>query len=382
MDRFPRVGLSCCIPTSKGDIDTGDNYKLQSTMEDVSVTPNEAPRGMLDDDLYSDISDGDFEDICDDTDTETSDSDDESLKPTKQEALEAVHALNYTIVKTLTPGSEGRVFVAKPPGSETPVVLKIGMKGATLIEALLLQNINHESIIKLLDTLFYKELTCIVLPRYKSDLYTYLSNNMRPLSLASAFTIQKQILKGLNYLHQHKIIHRDIKIENILIDDESSVCIGDLGAAQFPVNAPDFLGVAGTVETNSPEVLAKDAYNSKADIWSAGIILFEMIAYPHSIFDDEDSSDSSRSSRNHLRKVITTLKVHPEEFPGDPTSKLTIDFIHYASCVRQPYTRYDCMSKYDLPLDGEFVVHKMLTFDAKFRPSAAEILNYPMFRDT
>ena len=125
MDRFPRVGLSCCIPTSKGDIDTGDNYKLQSTMEDVSVTPNEAPRGMLDDDLYSDISDGDFEDICDDTDTETSDSDDESLKPTKQEALEAVHALNYTIVKTLTPGSEGRVFVAKPPGSETPVVLKL-----------------------------------------------------------------------------------------------------------------------------------------------------------------------------------------------------------------------------------------------------------------
>ncbi|CAC51463.1 putative protein kinase [Phocid alphaherpesvirus 1] len=338
---------------------------------------------MMDEDLYSDISDGDFMDYIKNSSTESeTESDDEGFRPSKTEGIEAAEALQFSIIKTLTPGSEGRVFIAsKKDNQDNEVVLKIGQKGNTLVESLILKNINHDSIIKLQDTLFYKELTCLVLPYYKYDLYTFLTDHGESLSFKSAIIIQKQILRGLQHIHELKIIHRDIKTENIFLNDESHVCIGDFGASQFPVSSPDYLGIAGTVETNAPEVLAKDAYNSKADIWSAGIVLFEMLAYPNNLFEEDENRDSDlpKNCKAHLIKIISSLKIHPKEFPSNVDSKLVKNFIDYANHDRAPFTRYGCMNNYSLPVDGEFLIHKMLTFNAFERPSAAELLSYQIF---
>ncbi|ALL26098.1 serine/threonine protein kinase US3 [Canid alphaherpesvirus 1] len=388
----------CCISVNReSSVDPEDFYKPVPLTSDLIEEDNLHQDKIMDEDLYSDFSDDDFMDYTKNpTESENeresdeeveesyeSDEDKKSLSPTKSEGIEAAEALKFSVVKSLTPGSEGRVFIALKKDKDTSykVILKIGQRGNTLVESLILRNISHQSIIKLQDTLFYKELTCLVLPYYKYDLYNFLMDHGKSLSFESVIKIEKQILTGLQYIHGKKIIHRDIKTENIFLDNDSNVCIGDFGASQFPVSSPDYLGIAGTIETNAPEVLSKDAYNCKADIWSAGIILFEMLAYPNVLFEEEerDSSDLINNCNLHLIKIISTLKINPNEFPSDLESNLVKHFIKYANNDRPPFTRYNRLNNLKLHLDGEFLIHKMLTFDASLRPSAEELLSYQIF---
>ncbi|UER86520.1 serine/threonine protein kinase US3 [Equid alphaherpesvirus 8] len=334
-----------------------------------------------DEDLYSDISEGDLEYSDCDSSSESDEDDDDVLLPSKEKAREVAASFGYTVIKTLTPGAEGRVMVATKDGQPEPVVLKIGQKGTTLIEAMMLRNVSHPSVIRMKDTLVSGAITCMVLPHYSSDLYTFLTKGAKRIPMDQALIIEKQVLEGLRYLHAQRIIHRDVKTENIFINSVDQVCIADFGAAQFPVVEPTDLGLAGTVETNAPEVLARAKYNSKADIWSAGIVLFEMLAYPSTLFEDPPGTPEEyvKSCHSQLLRIISTLKINPEEFPREPESRLVRGYIEYASLERKPYTRYPCFKRVNLHIDGEFLVHKMLAFNAAIRPSAEELLSYPMF---
>ncbi|AIL02987.1 serine/threonine protein kinase US3 [Equid alphaherpesvirus 3] len=378
-----RIAFGCCAGSSD------DRSEVYAPM-DTSVAPDAPParggpgRGaenvaMDDADLYSDISDGELDYSDDDRASNCGDDEDDDLVPSRSKAVEVAASFRYKIVKTLTPGSEGRVFVAQKEGEDETVVLKIGQKGTNLIEAMMLKNVEHRAVIKLLDTLAAGDITCMVLPHYRSDLYTFLTQRARAIPLDRALMVQRQILEGLSYLHGRKIVHRDIKTENIFLHDFDRVCIADFGAARYPVDAPAELGIAGTVETTAPEVLARAKYNCKADVWSAGVVLFEMLAYPETLFDDVSvEGGDARSCKRQLIKMIATLKIHPDEFPPDRESKLFRNYIDYATRERRPRTRYVCMQQHSLPLDGEFLIHKMMTFDADERPSAAELLAYPM----
>ncbi|QPI70180.1 serine/threonine protein kinase US3 [Equid herpesvirus 6] len=377
------IVFGCCAGSD------GDRSEVYAPM-DTSLPPESPPaRGgavggatsaaVGDDELYSDISDGELAYSDDDRASHGGDDDDDDLVPSRARAVEVAASFRYKVVKTLTPGSEGRVFVAQKEGGDETVVLKIGQKGTNLIEAMMLKNVEHRAVIRLLDTLAAGNITCMVLPHYRSDLYTFLTQRARAIPLDKALMVQRQVLEGLNYLHGRKIIHRDVKTENIFLNDFDRVCLADFGAARYPVDAPAELGVAGTVETNAPEVLARAKYNCKADIWSAGVVLFEMLAYPETLFDDASVEEGdAKSCKRQLIRMIATLKIHPDEFPPDRESKLFRNYIDYATRERRPGTRYVCMQRYSLPIDGEFMIHKMMTFDAAERPSAAELLAYPM----
>ncbi|AAC59588.1 serine/threonine protein kinase US3 [Equid alphaherpesvirus 4] len=349
----------------------------------LSVHPQNPSCGgaAANEDLYSDISDGDLE--CSDCDSasESDEDDDDGLMPPKEKAKEVAASFGFKVIKTLTPGSEGRVMVATKEGQPDQVVLKIGQKGTTLIEAMMLRNVNHPCVIKMKDTLVSGGITCMVLPHYNSDLYTFLTRRSTRIPIDQALIIERQILEGLRYLHAQRIIHRDVKTENIFINSVDQVCIADFGAAQFPVVDPMDLGLAGTVETNAPEVLARAKYNSKVDIWSAGIVLFEMLAYPSTLFEDPPSTPQEyvKSCHSQLLRIISKLKINPEEFPREPESRLVRGYIEYASLERKPHTRYPCFQRVNLHIDGEFLIHKMLAFNAAMRPSAEELLSYPMF---
>jgi len=93
----------------------------------------------------------------------------------------------------------------------------------------------------------------------------------------------KQILTGLNYLHKRKIIHRDIKADNIFIDGTmGAVKIGDLGLATFTDNLPKN-SVIGTPEFMAPEMY-KEEYDTKVDVYAFGMTVLEMLTleYPYS----------------------------------------------------------------------------------------------------
>lgn len=87
----------------------------------------------------------------------------------------------------------------------------------------------------------------------------------------------KCIIMGLRTLHHNRQIHRDLKSDNILIDYDGSVKIGDFGfATQLTKEKENRSSIVGTPAWMAPELVRKMKYDEKVDIWSVGIILVEL----------------------------------------------------------------------------------------------------------
>ncbi|KZC14453.1 Serine/threonine-protein kinase PLK1 [Dufourea novaeangliae] len=88
----------------------------------------------------------------------------------------------------------------------------------------------------------------------------------------------KQILDGVHYLHQNKIIHRDLKLGNVFLSDELQVKIGDFGlATRLEHEGERKKTVCGTPNYIAPEVLTKSGHSYEADIWSIGCIMYTLL---------------------------------------------------------------------------------------------------------
>ncbi|XP_061557090.1 mitogen-activated protein kinase kinase kinase 3 isoform X1 [Phycodurus eques] len=91
----------------------------------------------------------------------------------------------------------------------------------------------------------------------------------------------RQILEGMSYLHSNMIVHRDIKGANILRDSEGNVKLGDFGASKrlqtICMSGTGIRSVTGTPYWMSPEVISGEGYGRKADIWSLGCTVVEML---------------------------------------------------------------------------------------------------------
>ena len=143
----------------------------------------------------------------------------------------------------------------------------------------------------------------------------------------------RQILAGLNYLHERDIIHRDIKGANVLVDNKGVIKISDFGISKkveanllstaAPHGHPHRPSLQGSVYWMAPEVVKQTSYTRKADIWSLGCLIVEMFTGAHpfpdfsqmqAIFKVRTSSDEidSRLERHVLPiyqpKVPMTLK--------------------------------------------------------------------------
>lgn len=88
-----------------------------------------------------------------------------------------------------------------------------------------------------------------------------------------------QLLQGLKYLHEHKIVHRDLKSGNILISSDGVLKVGDFGSSKQFGDFDKGLtrSIKGSPYWMAPEVIRKDGHGVKADIWSFGCVLIEMV---------------------------------------------------------------------------------------------------------
>ncbi|CAL1357143.1 unnamed protein product [Linum trigynum] len=126
-----------------------------------------------------------------------------------------------------------------------------------------------------------QELVCCVVARYHSagTLKSYLEKHRRKkLRLRKVVKLSLQLGRGLAYLHSRKLIHRDIKPENVVLDaDNKELKIIDFGVARAePKNTGEMGGQIGTIGYMAPEVFASKPYDSKCDVYSFGICLWEI----------------------------------------------------------------------------------------------------------
>ena len=108
------------------------------------------------------------------------------------------------------------------------------------------------------------------------NIMSYLNKINYPINEELISTIIQNILFGLLYLHSINIIHRDIKCQNLLLSDEGRVKISDFGIS-INKNVLNCNNRVGTPYWMSPEVINRQRYNEKTDIWSLGIICYELV---------------------------------------------------------------------------------------------------------
>nr|XP_009589903.1 serine/threonine-protein kinase STY13-like [Nicotiana tomentosiformis] len=142
----------------------------------------------------------------------------------------------------------------------------------------------------------------------KGTLKSYLiKNQVKKLPLRCVIQLGLDIAKGLSYLHSKKIVHRDVKTENLLLDKEGRVKIIDFGVSRVEATCPiDMTGQNGTMGYMAPEVLACLPYDHKCDVYSFGICLWEIYScsmpYPEQIPLSKTSPDVYKGRRPEIPK--------------------------------------------------------------------------------
>ncbi|XP_065854373.1 phosphoenolpyruvate carboxylase kinase 2-like [Euphorbia lathyris] len=109
-------------------------------------------------------------------------------------------------------------------------------------------------------------------------LYDRIMKNNGGLSESKSAPIIKQLLSAISHCHRFNIVHRDIKPDNILFDSRGRVKLADFGSADWLSEERTMNSVVGTPYYVAPEVVMGREYNEKADVWSAGVVLYVMLA--------------------------------------------------------------------------------------------------------
>ncbi|PON93373.1 Serine/threonine protein kinase [Trema orientale] len=132
-----------------------------------------------------------------------------------------------------------------------------------------------------------------------------IKNRRRKLAFKVVHQLALDLARGLSYLHSQKIVHRDVKTENMLLDKTRTVKIADFGVARVEASNPnDMTGETGTLGYMAPEVLNGNPYNRKCDVYSFGICLWEIYCCDMPYPDLSFSEVTSAVVRQNLRPEI------------------------------------------------------------------------------
>jgi len=176
--------------------------------------------------------------------------------------------------------------VELPTGSAPNQERKKSMLSALEREIDLLKDLQHENIVQYLYSSLDDDYLNIFLEYVPGGSVTALLRNYGAFEEPLVKNFVRQILQGLNYLHERDIIHRDIKGANILVDNKGGIKISDFGISKKVednllgkrVNRPS---LQGSVFWMAPEVVKQTSHTRKADIWSVGCLVVEMLTGEH-----------------------------------------------------------------------------------------------------
>lgn len=112
------------------------------------------------------------------------------------------------------------------------------------------------------------------------------------------------MLKSLEYCHKNNIVHRDVKLENFLVDSDESgninVKLSDFGlACKLEVDNPPTTK-CGSILSVAPEMLTNETYSNEVDIWGLGIILYELLSTELPFFSEDENQYKKNIIRNEL----------------------------------------------------------------------------------
>ncbi|XP_013806182.1 serine/threonine-protein kinase Nek11 [Apteryx mantelli] len=263
----------------------------------------------------------------------------------------AMFARRYTVQRKLGNGSFGSVYLVSDKkakqGEEFKVLKEISVGNLkpnetveANLEAQLLSKLDHPAIVKFYASFVERDSFCIITEHCEGG---DLDFKIQEYKESGKIFTQRQIIEwfiqlllGVNYIHERRILHRDLKAKNIFLKN-NFLKIGDFGVSCLLMGSCDLATTfTGTPYYMSPEALKHQGYNTKSDIWSLGCILYEMCCMNHAF-----------SGHNFLSVVLKIVEGDTPSLPDRYPSKLNA------------------------------VLNSMLSKNPSLRPAAAEILKIP-----
>ncbi|KAL7640207.1 UNVERIFIED_CONTAM: hypothetical protein RMT77_009621 [Armadillidium vulgare] len=288
----------------------------------------------------------------------------------------------YLKIEKIGEGTYGVVYKAQDVVSGRIVALKKirlenesdGVPSTALREISLLKELDHDSIVRLLDVVHAEKKLYLVFEYLNQDLKKLFDAGPKeglPLNLVRSY--MHQLLDGIAFCHSHRILHRDLKPQNLLIDNEGSIKLADFGLARafgLPVRA--YTHEVITLWYRAPEILlGSKSYCISVDIWSLGCIFAEMMT-KKPLFPGDSEIDQ-------LFRIFRILGTPTEkDWPGvsllpDFKSSFPRWEIDSTQVIKRLVSRLD--------EEGQDLLIQMLTYYPRQRISARSALNHPFFRD-
>ncbi|KAL3843336.1 hypothetical protein ACJIZ3_000739 [Penstemon smallii] len=145
-------------------------------------------------------------------------------------------------------------------------------------EVFIMRKVRHKNVVQFIGACTKPPNLCIVTEFMSGgSVYDYLHKQKGTFKLPALLKVAIDISKGMNYLHQNNIIHRDLKAANLLMDENEVVKVGDFGVARVKAQTGVMTAETGTYRWMAPEVIEHKPYDHKADVFSFGVVLWELL---------------------------------------------------------------------------------------------------------
>ena len=284
----------------------------------------------------------------------------------------------YEKIEKVGEGTYGVVYKCKNKKTNEYVALKKirlenedeGIPSTAIREISILKQLKHPNIVRLVDLIHGEKKLYLVFEYMEHDLKKFLDLNNGPLSPPLVKSYLYQICAAIKYCHSKRILHRDLKPQNLLIDKNGAIKLGDFGLARaFGIPIKTLTHEILTLWYRAPEILlGQREYSTPIDIWSIGLIFYEM-AHRKPLFAGDCEIDQ-------IFKIFQMYGTPTEKtWPG--ITKLPEFKLNF------PQFKGKGIQSYNTLIDhvGVDLLEKMIQLDPCKRISAKQALNHPFFDD-
>lgn len=245
-----------------------------------------------------------------------------------------------------------------------PIIKKIALR-----EVKALKNVNDKNVVRFIEAFRRENKLNIVFEFVDKTVLEDIENNPEGLDSEVIKSYIYQLLKALKYLHENQIIHRDVKPENLLVNNEGVLKLCDFGFARKVVGDKSLTDYVATRWYRSPELILTSRYSFPVDVWSVGCIMGELMD-GQPIFPGDDTLDQLY----HIMRVLGPFNSYLKELfsSNDHLRSLKLPEVKKYQTLQKRYRR-------QVDAEGLDLLSKLLEMDPRKRLTAAEALNHPYF---
>ncbi|XP_044261856.1 cyclin-dependent kinase 2-like [Tribolium madens] len=244
-----------------------------------------------------------------------------------------------------------------------------GVPSTAIREIAILKGLRHSAIIELQDVMYTSDKLYLVFEYLDLDLRRYLDGSTKPLEKELIRNYMKQLCEGLAYLHTQRILHRDIKPQNLLVDKEGHIKIADFGLSRcFSIPTKPYTHEVVTMWYRAPELLlGSKLYTNGIDVWSVGCVMAEMLL-KRALFPGDSEIDQ-------MFKIFKTLGTPNEDvWPGvSSLPAYEVWFPQWKPCELNTQIKFN-------DSEEEEFLKLLLVYDPFVRKSSKELLSLPYIR--